>query len=338
MTGSAPVAIVIEAGGSSDTGRVDTKIVGAKVVAVDVASGDRVDLYDAAVDDVVGASYGGGTTLVVKEEGDRRAVHLIVNESDRGPIDILTAGQPDSAVLSPDGSRIFFTVLRSGVPGSSIYTFGIGTEGPALEVPIPVDAGQWVCDLDTDGRWVAGAVHPDGSDRVVGAFLYDLEAAEAYVTDVPMRLTLSRAERTFVRPGDPQVIDGRFFGYLEGLRAAGGAATLAIDYAEYLTGDSASRAAEAAGEASPPPNGYFIRNTDPTVRRIPVAPDARVSVVANFPEAGPGLEPITVEQWVRLVNGDASAVDFDWFGAGTFPYWVTIEAGIITAAEEVQLS
>jgi hypothetical protein len=38
------------------------------------------------------------------------------------------------------------------------------------------------------------------------------------------------------------------------------------------------------------------------------------------------------------VNGDASAVDFTWYGSGTLPYWVTIDAGVITSVEEVMLS
>jgi hypothetical protein len=55
--------------------------------------------------------------------------------------------------------------------------------------------------------------------------------------------------------------------------------TVRFDLVQFLTGDAANKAAAEDGQESPPPNDYYIRNTNPKLRTLPIAPS--VTVVVN---------------------------------------------------------
>jgi len=133
--------------------------------------------------------------------------------------------------------------------------------------------------------------------------------------------------------------------------------TVTLDYAEFLTGEEANAAAEAAGEIDPGegvPNDYFIRNDNPRLRTFPIESDARIELIGYFLDsADQGLAEITVSplEWATLLAKaqQCAADDFppeceslggdnwQWYGFGQLPYWVLIGDGVVTALEEQYL-
>jgi hypothetical protein len=59
-------------------------------------------------------------------------------------------------------------------------------------------------------------------------------------------------------------------------QSAAGSAT--VDVVQFLTGAAAARAAGEDNAEVPPPNDYYIRNTNPQLRTLPVASDAPITI------------------------------------------------------------
>ncbi len=121
---------------------------------------------------------------------------------------------------------------------------------------------------------------------------------------------------------------------------------IAADYAQWLTGEEANRAAVedgeiAAGESLP--NDYYIRNQNPQLRTLPVASD--FAVMLPTPAFGSvEVTAVTPAEWLAMFQPDGSpwnagACDqpdgpvcaephFGYFGAGEvgFGYWLTLDA------------
>lgn len=139
---------------------------------------------------------------------------------------------------------------------------------------------------------------------------------------------------------EPQgpVVDGRFFGDVLDLRRDEGRIVMLIDYAEFLTGEEAAEAAAEAGQESPPPNDYFIRNVNPRLREIEVDTAAGVRINVCYPE-GECVTTVDVDsaQWLRLFEGDRTGIDYQWYGDGHLPYWITIEGGRVVDIVEQYL-
>ena len=116
-------------------------------------------------------------------------------------------------------------------------------------------------------------------------------------------------------PGPGPLPDGLYFGFM------GGASTDAFEFdlACWFSGEPANAAAKADGEESPPPNDYYIRNANETLRREPVA-SGSISV-AWIPDFGtPATTDITYTQW--LSNRD--------FGQTYVPpVWITVKDGAV---------
>jgi hypothetical protein len=291
-----------------------------RVRVVDLVSGEARELL--ASPGVVSASYGSGTLLVVAGTGAEAVARVVDATGEGSVVDLLADDPPAGAVVTPDGGTAVFTTTSPGI----VFTLALGSQGPATQHRVGEGT---VSGLDTDGRWVAGLIDTDGTAT---SFILDLTTDEVIVGPAGVRFTFARDDRRYPAGGG-EVVDGRFFGFLPEVTAD----RVSIDYAEFLTGEEAAAAAEAAGEESPPPNDFFIRDDDPAVVDIPLAPDANVRLQANFPEAGIGLEPVTVEQWLGLRAGDTAVVDFEWYGAGSLPYRITVRAGVVVAVEEVYL-
>ncbi len=305
VAGAFPVAITFDGG---------------RVQAVDLATGSATLLYQGS-GEVTGASYGSGRMVVVRGAGGESLVTEVGSDGSTSTLDLLTDGAPLSVVLTPDGSTLVFS---TDADDSDVYTLPVGSQGPAAAIPLPVEGP--ITRLDTDGEWVAGMV----GDQ---SFLLDLTSGTAFVGPVGVRFSFDRSTRAYTGPGVEQIIDGRFFGWVR----SAGAGSIEFDEADFLTGEDAAAAAEAAGEESPPPNDFFIRNTTEDTTPIPLADDPDIRIQGNVLQAGIGLEPVTLAQWLLLIEGDSSVIDFEWYGAGALPYWVTVQGGEIVAVEEVYL-
>jgi hypothetical protein len=101
------------------------------------------------------------------------------------------------------------------------------------------------------------------------------------------------------------------------------ASTLDFDLACWFTGDAAALAAAEDGEESPPPNDYYVRNANPSLRTLDAESDATVAWLPN--PGDPSTETtITYAAWIT-----------DREGRGYQPgVWLTITAGAITEIRE----
>lgn len=116
-------------------------------------------------------------------------------------------------------------------------------------------------------------------------------------------------------PGPGPLPDGLYFGFM------GGAATDAFEFdlACWFSGEPANAAAAADGEESPPPNDYYIRNANETLRREPVASGS--IPVAWIPDFGiPATSDITYTQWLS---------ERDFGQSYTPPVWITVKNGAV---------
>lgn len=78
------------------------------------------------------------------------------------------------------------------------------------------------------------------------------------------------------RPTQVSLSDGGYEARIVDVDAARGRVT--VDVVEFLTGREAARAAAEAGAEVPPPNDYYIRNSNPRLRILRVAPGAPITV------------------------------------------------------------
>jgi hypothetical protein len=121
-------------------------------------------------------------------------------------------------------------------------------------------------------------------------------------------------------PGPGALPDGEWFGFV----ADASAAELEFDLACWFIGDAAIAATAEDGEESPPPNDYYVRNTNPALRTVPVADDAQVSWLANV--GSPALATIDYPTW--LTQRVARGVEMQ---PGV---WITITGGDVATIEE----
>lgn len=121
-------------------------------------------------------------------------------------------------------------------------------------------------------------------------------------------------------PGEGSLPDGEWYGQV----TSASPDEVEFDLACWFSGDAATRAAAADGEESPPPNDYYIRNVNTTLRTVEVGDDV---MVVWYPEIGdPNSEAtISYEEW-----RDA----FDDRGEFALGVWLEIENGAISAIRE----
>jgi len=104
------------------------------------------------------------------------------------------------------------------------------------------------------------------------------------------------------------------------------------DYAQFLTGEAAAKAATKAGEESPPPNDYYIVNANKRLRSLRVATKATVTAINAA-----GASPESPVRWTftQFVSKFGSASSED--AIRTVPYWLSIRNGVIVKIEEQYL-
>lgn len=131
------------------------------------------------------------------------------------------------------------------------------------------------------------------------------------------------------QPSGAVIEDGRHPVYLTGIDV--GARTMEFDLIQFLTGDEAVAAWDAAHSDAPggPPNDYLIVNDNPKLRELPVAGDVTVTVL----DWDGGFLPMSIafEDLPHQLAGDVAPDDaFLWPN----PFWLTVDDGAITAVEE----
>jgi len=121
--------------------------------------------------------------------------------------------------------------------------------------------------------------------------------------------------------------DGRHAARITRVDAAGGRIT--VDVVQLFLGDAAARAAqEDNAEEIPPPNDVWIRNTNPALRTLPVAPAAPITVnVHGAAESGSST--------TNIAKTLAELAGIDGLEDGVF--WLTVADGQVTRIAEQYL-
>ncbi len=122
-----------------------------------------------------------------------------------------------------------------------------------------------------------------------------------------------------------------------------GANEIIADYIQWLTGDAANQAAFEDGVIGSVdegvPNDYYIRNTNPQLRTLPVADNALVILQTSAMGSVTGVA-VPIDEWLGLFKDDGTPWNYetdtipDWpapnygfVGASTVyaPYWLTLD-------------
>ena len=135
----------------------------------------------------------------------------------------------------------------------------------------------------------------------------------------PAGSTEDFASRSGCTPGTTELPDGEWFGYVDN------ASTTAImfDLACWFSGTAAEQAAAEDGQESPPPNDYYVRNVNATVRTVPAAAGAEVKWLPN---TGDPTTATTVDYVTWLAERESRD-----FQPGV---WLTVADGMVTFVEE----
>jgi hypothetical protein len=120
---------------------------------------------------------------------------------------------------------------------------------------------------------------------------------------------------------EPVVLaDGRHPVYLKTVDPDG--RTITFDLIQFFTGEAATKAAAEDDKESPPANDYYIRNVNPRLRTLPVAPAAPITVnVLAAQTTGSSTKDVSVT--LEKLAG--------YFpNSGTPPFWITVAQGQVT--------
>jgi hypothetical protein len=188
-------------------------------------------------------------------------------------------------------------------------------------VPAPVPAAVALALLTSLALSGCGA---DKSDNGAPA---STAAAADTTRDDGAGTTGTTAASTASRPAGVVLADGRHPAFLKSVDLA--SRTIVIDVVQFFTGAEAARAASEDGQESPPPNDYYIRNTNQRLRTLPVPPSARISVniLAND-ETGDATKDLSVD-FPKLAS---------YFPTEVSPlFWVTVRDDQVNTLQEQYL-
>ena len=122
----------------------------------------------------------------------------------------------------------------------------------------------------------------------------------------------------------PEPTTSRQFALVKKATDKNGKVSLVLDFAQFLTGKAAADAALSAGDESPPPNDYYISNSNPKLRTFPVAKKAKFVIAFGDPNDTATLSAGEFQ--------DAIANNTD--GAADAVYWFVITNGTVTSGEQ----
>ena len=106
---------------------------------------------------------------------------------------------------------------------------------------------------------------------------------------------------------------------------------ITVDYVQILTGQAAADAATAAGEESPPPNDYFIVNSNTKLRTFSLPSNASVTVLGWGGADATSKKKIPVGQFMDIMPSGVNPQD-DY---STSYYYVTVKAGTTVTKVEM---
>jgi hypothetical protein len=123
--------------------------------------------------------------------------------------------------------------------------------------------------------------------------------------------------------GAAALTDGRYPAHLTAVNVSD--RTITFDVVQFLTGDDATKAAQEDGAEAPPPNDYYIRNTNPALRTLPIPMDSVITVNTLEAEtSGDSSKDVTVT--LEQLAGYANLADYT--------FWITVKDGVIGALAE----
>jgi hypothetical protein len=125
----------------------------------------------------------------------------------------------------------------------------------------------------------------------------------------------------------PVIEDGRHFVFVK--KAKDGRVT--FDLAEFYTGEEANQIAGDRGDEVPVPNDVYIVNDNPKLRTVPVADDAKISVL-KWSVCCDVTVDLTYDKFAGYV-----AHPTDDFHGTSSPYWIRVQNGEIVKIEEQYL-
>jgi hypothetical protein len=168
----------------------------------------------------------------------------------------------------------------------------------------------------------ARAPTPGQSGDPVSSPIHDAPASAAPIDAEPAAEARDRAAAT---PED-SLTDGRHPARITAVDVVGERVT--VDVVQFFFGDAAAEAARLDHASDvPPPNDYWIRNVNPRLRSLPVAPDASVTVnTLSALETGSATTNSTISLSKLASYGDVQ-LSYSLF-------WITTRDGIVTEIAE----
>lgn len=147
-----------------------------------------------------------------------------------------------------------------------------------------------------------------------------------------LRRLLARLDRS-VEPSTALLEDGRHFGFIKEFIQSEDGTQLVVDIAEFLTGEEADRAAAQAGaieEGEQVPNDYFIRNENPLLRTLAIAPGPQITLSTWDRHNIPTEKTVDLRTLIRIFEEPD-----DWEeSVSRSGYWLTLEDQTIVVLEE----
>ncbi len=247
-----------------------------------------------------------------------------------GPGSIATTQpQPPSSSVPAPGSTTTVDPPGVGVPTLTVWgssqrltrTGAVRISGTVSE-PAVISISDGAVLTDSDQWWADLELEPGAHEVVIAAEDVDGNQVEATVDVV-------------VDPSLEEVL--AYIGDFDGEK-------LMADVVEWFTGDEATAAARedgVIGEGETVPNDFYIRNSDPSLVSIEVAPTAPVVLQTCFIDGPCVVEtPVDLDQWARLLAEDAPgglAENWQWYGGGALPYWLVLSDGVVVQVTEQYL-
>lgn len=126
------------------------------------------------------------------------------------------------------------------------------------------------------------------------------------------------ADGSGCQPGDGPLPDGVWFGIVTSRSED----SLEFDLACWFSGDAAIQASAEDGEESPPPNDYYVRNSNPETRVVPLGENLEV---VFYPDGDPNnVDNIDYDDWAGLVEVRGYVLGV----------WLKVEDAAITEIQE----
>jgi hypothetical protein len=147
---------------------------------------------------------------------------------------------------------------------------------------------------------------------------------EPNAPEPPLPSTPPTTEQPAAPSPSAELEDGRHFGYAVGYERDGAGDIMRFDLARFYSGDEADAAAAEDGvivEGGQIENDVHVRNTNTRLRGLRLAGDAAVTVI----DCDGGCEPVAAD--LAALQGRPVPT----------PVWVTVEDGVVVAAEEMYL-